>query len=82
MLETAITEIFDDVMRHPDSGRGLCVDETCRQLTDHIKKRYPPSEYAQQLLEAQEYYMEQFLFTASAVPGFFNEVRAAFRRYQ
>ncbi len=81
MLTDALTEIFDDVMRIPESHRGLAVNDTCRLLAERVRSRFSRSEYSLRMKELESYYIDQFLHTASADPTFVERIRHGIALY-
>lgn len=80
-MPRTIAEIFDEVMRHPDSARGLDVPQTCRLLAEGVKAAFPAAEYEAQMQEMESHYLEQFLHTTLIVPDFPNQVRNGIAHY-
>lgn len=76
----SIPEIFDDVMRHPGSQRGLDVETTARLLAEALKREAPQA-YETQMRAMEAHYVEQFLNTAASVPGFAERIRRAMAHY-
>lgn len=80
-LAGEIRRLFDDVMRNPESARGLDVETTARLLAEAAKSKWP-IDYLARLRELEEHYLDQFLHTAMAIPGFSVQVRTALGRHR
>lgn len=81
MIDSAIGETFDAIMRNPESARGLDVESTAKLLAEAIRRRWP-NEYEAKLTAMEEHYIEQFLHTAMALPGFVKQIHDAMRRFR
>lgn len=80
-MARTIEEIFDEVMRCPESARGLDVPETCRLLAEKVKTAFPNAEYEQRMRDMQDHYLDQFLHTSMIVPDFPEQVRKGIALY-
>ncbi len=69
-------EVLDAVVRRPESGRGLNVDETCSLLANRAESLVSPGEFRSLMLEIESEYVEQFLHTCLVIPDFADRVRA------
>lgn len=72
-----LDQLFDEVMRDPRSIRGMDVEETCRILSELAKARVLASEYASTMRELERRYLDGFINTAVAYPGFADRIRKA-----
>jgi hypothetical protein len=72
-----LREIFDEVMRVPESSRGMDVGETCRLIAERVKSRSDSSDYAKSMRKIEDIYLEQFIHTCMVDPSFAADIRAA-----
>lgn len=77
-----LLDIFDTVMRNPESGRGLRVADTCRLLSREVKARYPADKYGEAMGALEGLYVEQFLHTCLLVPDFATQVQNEMKRFR
>lgn len=76
-----LRHIFDDVMRTPESSRGMHVEETCRLLAEQVKKVVPVGDYAPTMRQLEALYMDQFIHTCITDPTFARSIRSAILRF-
>lgn len=81
MRQLNITDLFDEVIRRPESHLGMNVEATAKLLAEAIKGSLSQA-YEAEMLAMEEHYVEQFLNTASVVPGFAERIRRAMRLYR
>lgn len=76
-----LDEIFDRVMRMPESQRGIDVEVTARLLAEELKRTYA-LDYANKMLEMEAYYLDQFLNSIVMRPGLAARIRTAMSLYR
>lgn len=81
MADRSLEEIFDRVMRIPESQRGMDVVATARLLAEEIKRLFADS-YKTKMDAMEAHYLDQFLHTISANSGFADRVRGGMALYK